>query len=130
VTITDSISITEVSPEGCTHVVPMTEGFEGYWYSPTDLEFGDVQVGQSVSKHVTVTFVGNSYFSGSLSVSGNTTGDFTSGGQLGGTGNPLAGFDVIFAPRVTGSDQATFAWTGYNVSTCSPPVTATGTGTP
>jgi hypothetical protein len=128
-TITDSIRITEVSPAGCTHVVPVTEGFEGYWYSPTDLEFGDVQVGHSVSKHVTVTFVGSSYFSGSLFVSGDTT-DFTSSGQLGGAGGPLTGFDVIFAPTVTGSDQATFVWGGYNVSTCSLPVTATGTGTP
>ncbi len=128
-TITDSIRITEVSPVGCTHVVPVTEGFEGYWYSPTDLEFGDVQVGHSVSKHVTVTFVGSDYFTGSVFVSGDTT-DFTWGGQLGGAGDPLSGFDVIFAPTVAGPDQATFAWGGYDVSTCSPPVTATGTGTP
>ena len=129
-TITDSIRITEVSPAGCTHVVPVTEEFEGYWYSPTDLEFGDVQVGHSALKHVSVTFVGSSYFSGSLFVSGNTTGDFSSSGQVGGAGGPLAGFDVIFSPTVTGSDQATFVWGGYNVSNCSPPVTATGTGTP
>jgi hypothetical protein len=129
-TISDSIRIAEVSPAGCTHVVPVTEGFEGYWYSPTDLEFGDVQVGHSVSKHVTVTYQDNGYFSGSLFVSGNTSGDFTWGGQIGGAGSPLGGFDVIFAPTVTGSDQATFVWGGFNVSTCSPPVTATGTGTP
>ena len=129
-TITDSIRITEISPAGCTHVVPVTEGFEGYWYSPTDLKFGDVQVGHSVSMHVTVTYNDNGYFSGSLMVSGNTTGDFTSGGQIGGAGTPLGGFDVIFAPTVTGPDQATFAWGGYDTSTCSPFVTATGTGTP
>ena len=129
-TIADSIWITEVSPAGCTHVVSVTEGFEGYWYSPTDLEFGNVQVGHSASKHVTVTFVGSSYFTGSLFVSGNATGDFSSGGQVGGAGGPLEGFDVIFAPTATGSDQATFVWGGYNVSNCSPPVTANGTGTP
>jgi hypothetical protein len=124
-TVDDVVVVTEDGPGACAHLLPVREAFEGYFFLPASLNYGDVALGRSSTLHVTATFTGGSLFAGVLSASPT---DFLGSVQAGPA--PITGLDVTFAPTALGLRSGTVSFSGFMNPVCTPPISASGTGVP
>jgi hypothetical protein len=125
-TVDDAVVVTEGDPSACAHSLPIQEAFEGYFFLPATLAFGDVALGRSSTLHVAATFTGSSYFAGVLSAG--PPPDFAGSVQAGPA--PITGLDVAFSPSALGPRSGTVSFVGYMNPVCTPPIVASGNGVP
>jgi streptogramin lyase len=125
-TTDDTVVVTENDPNACAHSLPIQEAFEGYFFLPASLLYGDVALGSSSTLHVSATFTGVSDLAGVLSASPTT--DFVGSVQAG--PGPVTGLDVAFTPSALGPRSGTVSFTGYMSPICTPPIAASGIGVP
>src|ERR1019366_4955198 len=100
-TIQDAVVVTEDNPSVCPYMLPISELFEGYFFTPPTLAFGDVVVGRTSQLHVTASFSGPD-FAGVAAAGPASDFEGMATTSNGGGPNPIAGFDVTFSPSVIG----------------------------
>jgi hypothetical protein len=126
-TIQDAVVVTEDNPSVCPYMLPISELFEGYFFTPPTLAFGDVVVGRTSQLHVTASFSGPD-FAGVAAAGPASDFEGMATTSNGGGPNPIAGFDVTFSPSVIGPRTGSVSFAGFTNPVCTADIVLSGNG--
>lgn len=107
--------------------VPVVESFQGYFFSPLEIDFGLVPRFATVTQHVSAMFTGTCCQAGSANFSAPPFQAVTTLAPISGIATDIA---VEFTPTTLAKSTTTFQFTGATAPVCTPPILLTGTGAP